>query len=366
MDSRSDTLTETVTYFPFADYWPFYAGFVAFVLGMLALDLGVFHKRAHEVKVREAAAWTAVWISLALVFNLIFYKYAQWKFATDERLLAVPGFDPQVAAKQSALEFLTGFVVEKSLAIDNIFIFAMVFSYFAIPKMYQHRVLFYGILGALIFRGIFIALGAYLMAYQWVVYFFGGLLIFTGIKMFFAPSDEIDPEKNLIIRLTKRMLRVHPKIEGQKLFVVKNGLRYATPLFVALVFLELSDIIFAVDSVPAIFGITKEPLIVFTSNIFAILGLRSMYFMLAGVMDRFAYIKYGLAAVLVFVGLKMVWLNEAFGGKFPIGWSLGIICTLIGSSVAVSFIVDRRQRREAEKHLLRERGEGLEKIKEAL
>lgn len=357
---------ETASFFPFADYWLFYVGFVAFVLGVLALDLGVFHRKAHEVRFREAAAWTAVWISLALVFNLLFYFYAGWKFSTDERLLALPGFDPTAAARQSALEFLTGFVVEKSLAIDNIFIFAMVFSYFSIPKALQHRVLFYGIIGALFFRAIFIALGAYLMAYQWVVYLFGGFLIITGIKMFFAPSESIDPEKNIVIRLLKRVLPIHPRIEGQNLFLVRDGVRYATPLFVALVFLEFSDIIFAVDSVPAIFGITKEPLIVFTSNIFAILGLRSMYFMLAGVMDRFAYIKYGLACVLIFVGLKMIWLNEAFGGKFPISWSLAIITTLIGSSVAVSLLVDRRQRQKAKQRLLRERGEGLEKIKEAL
>ncbi len=358
-------MTETITLFPFVEYWPFYLGFIGFVLAVLALDLGVFHRKAHEVRFREAAAWTSVWIGLALVFNFLFYKFAAWKFSVDPRLQAIPGFDAQAAAKQSALEFLTGFVVEKSLAVDNIFIFAMVFSYFAIPKAFQHRVLFYGIIGALVFRAIFIALGAYLMAYQWVAYFFGGFLIITGIKMFFAPSEEIDPEKNIIIRLAKRMLRVHPKIEGQRLFVFKDGLRYATPLFVALVFIELSDIIFAVDSVPAIFGLTKEPLIVFTSNIFAILGLRSMYFMLSGVLGRFAFIKYGLAAVLVFVGLKMVWLNDAFGGKFPVSWSLGIITLLIGSSIAISLLVNRHIRIKAGSHLMREHGEGLEKIKEA-
>lgn len=338
-----------MTLFPFVEYWWLYIAFIGFVLAVLAIDLGIFHKKAHEVSFKEASAWTVVWISLGLIFNFVFYKYAQWKFATDERLLAIPGFNPDAAAKQSALEFLTGFVVEKSLAIDNIFVFAMVFSYFAIPKIYQHRILFYGILGALFFRAVFIALGSYLMAYHAVVIFFGGLLVFTGIKMFFAPDNVMDPEKTWVIRLLKKMFRIHPKVEGERFFIKKEGLLYATPLFVALVFIELSDIIFAVDSVPAIFALTKEPLIVFTSNIFAILGLRSMYFMLAGVMDRFAYIKYGLAAVLIFVGAKMVYLNEAFGGKFPISWSLGIICALIGSSIVVSFLVDRSKRKAAMK-----------------
>ncbi len=338
--------------FPFIDYWWFYAGFTAFVLFVLALDLGVFHKKAHEVSVKEASIWTSVWIGMALVFNYLFYLYAKWRFSTDERYLSIPNFDPDAQAKTSALEFLTGFVIEKSLAIDNIFVFAVVFGYFAIPKMYQHRVLFWGILGALVFRAIFIAMGSVLLSYHWLVIFFGALLILTGIKMFFAGTEAQDLENNFIIKQLKRVFRVHPKIEGQKFFITKDKVRYVTPLFLALVFLELSDIIFAVDSVPAIFAITKEPLIVFTSNIFAILGLRSMYFMLAGVMDRFAYIKYGLASVLIFVGLKMVWLNEAFGGKFPISWSLGIIAGLIGSSVIVSLVVDKRKRKLAAAQLV--------------
>lgn len=336
-----------MTLFPFVDYWWFYVGFIVFVLAVLALDLGVFHKKAHEVSFKEASAWTVVWISLALVFNFLFYKYAQWKFAIDERLLAIPDFNPEVFAKQSALEFLTGFVVEKSLAIDNIFIFAVVFSYFAIPKMYQHRILFWGILGALLFRGIFIAMGSVLMEYKAVVIFFGLLLILTGIKMFFAGTENPDLEKNVIVKFLRKFFKIHPKVEGQNFFLKKDGMIYVTPLFLALVFLELTDIIFAVDSVPAIFALTKEPLIVFTSNIFAILGLRSMYFMLAGVMDKFIYIKYGLAAVLIFVGTKMVYLNEHFGGKFPISWSLGIITGIILSSVIVSLIVDNRRKKMA-------------------
>ncbi|MCM2281415.1 MAG: TerC family protein [Bdellovibrionaceae bacterium] len=326
--------------FSFADYWWFYLGFTAFVLAVLALDLGVFHKKAHVVSFKEASAWTAVWITLALVFNYLFYLYVHSIFSTDPNYLAIPNFDPDGQAKAVALEFLTGFVVEKSLAIDNIFIFAVVFSYFGIPKVYQHKVLFWGILGALIFRALFIAMGAVLMKYDWVVMFFGVLLIITGIKMYFAGTEEPDLDKNIIIRGLKKICRIYPKIEGQKFFVKKEGLVYVTPLFVALIFLEMTDIIFAVDSVPAIFALTKEPLIVFTSNIFAILGLRSMYFMMSGVMDRFAYIKYGLASVLIFVGAKMVYLNDAFGGKFPISWSLAIIAFLIGSSVAASIIID--------------------------
>lgn len=338
--------------FPFADYWWFYLAFTGFVVAVLALDLGVFHKKAHVVSFKESAIWTSIWISLALVFNFIFYRYSLWKFTTDPRYTSLPDFDGVVQAKNVALEFLTGFVIEKSLAIDNIFIFAVVFAYFAIPQIYQHRILFWGILGALVFRAIFIAMGSLLMQYEWVVMFFGGLLILTGIKMYFAGKDEADLSKNKLIKFMNKIFRVHPKIEGQQFFIRKNGLLYVTPLFITLIFLELSDIIFAIDSVPAIFALTKEPLIVFTSNIFAILGLRSMYFMLAGALDKFAYIKYGLAAVLIFVGAKMVHLNEAFGGKFPITWSLTIIAVLIGSSITASLIAERYNR----KKLLKEKG----------
>lgn len=329
-------------FFPFSEYWWIYAAFTFFVLVMLALDLGVFHKKAHEVSVKEASIWTAIWIGLALCFNFLLYQYSVWSFSKNPLLTQIPGFEPLTQAKNIALEFLTGFVIEKSLAIDNIFIFAVVFNYFAIPKIYQHRILFWGILGALFFRAIFIALGSILLNYHWLIVFFGVLLIITGIKMFFAGTEETDLNKNVIIKGLKKFFRIHPEINNDKFTIRKNGLLYITPLFLALIFLEITDIIFAVDSVPAIFAITKEPLIVFTSNIFAILGLRSMYFMLAGVMDRFKYIKYGLASVLVFVGLKMVYLNEAFGGKFPITWSLGIIASLIGTSIVYSLIIDSR------------------------
>jgi tellurite resistance protein TerC len=328
--------------FPFADYWWFYGLFTLGVLVVLALDLGVFHREAHEVGFKEALGWSVFWVGLALLFGWGLHQFALYRLPLDPRLA---GLDHAALAQQTGLEYLTGFVVEKSLAVDNIFVFIVVFTYFGIPAKYQHRVLFWGILGALIFRIIFIALGSVLMQYEWIVWIFGAFLILTGFKILFAPEKPIEPEKNPVIRLLRRFVRVTPKLEGQAFFLRKpDGFIYATPLFVCLVFLELSDIIFAVDSVPAIFALTKEPLIVFTSNVFAILGLRAMFFLLAGVMHKFHYLKYGLGLVLVFVGLKMVWLNEAFGGKFPISWSLGIIGAIIGAAVAVSLLFPARVR----------------------
>lgn len=330
------------TLFPFAEYWWFYVGFNVFVIGLLLLDLGVFHKKAHEVSFKEAAIWTCVWVGLALVFNLFFYKYALWKFENSPQLLALPGFNPEAMAKQSALEFLTGFIVEKSLAIDNLFIFAVVFTYFAIPSIYQHRILFYGILGALFFRALFIALGSVLLQYHALIIVFGVFLVLTGIKMLFAPEKPLEPEKNPAIKFLKKIIPISPSMQGKHFFIRENGILKATPLFVALFFIEITDIIFAVDSIPAIYAITKEPLIVFTSNIFAILGMRSLYFMLAGIMDKFHYLKYGLGIVLVFVGLKMAWLNNAFGGKFPISWSLIIIGGVIGISILASWVFPKK------------------------
>ncbi len=330
--------------FPFAQYWWFYAAFTLFVLLLLALDLGVFHRQAHAVSFREAATWSIVWVTLALLFNFLLYQYALWKFPNDPRLQSLPGFDPAGAAWQIGLEFLTGYIVEKSLSVDNVFIFVVIFSYFSIPAKYQHRVLFYGIIGALIFRALFIAAGSVLMQYHWVIILFGAFLILTGLKMMFASEKPIDPHRNLLIRLFRRFVPVTPELHGQRFFVRQTStsggrLRtYATPLFIALLFIELTDVIFAVDSVPAIFALTREPLIVFTSNVFAILGLRAMYFMLAGAVDKFHLLKYGLALVLVFVGLKMVWLNDLFGGKFPVTWSLGIITATIGASVMLSLL----------------------------
>jgi len=325
--------------FPFHEYWWFYAGFTLFVLLVLALDLGVFHRQAHEVSAREATVWSVVWVTLALAFNYLFYQYALWHLP---QVPALAGLDHASLARDAALEFLAGYVVEKALAVDNIFVFVAVFSYFAIPPRYQHRVLFYGILGALVFRALFISLGAVLMQYKWVVVVFGVFLLLTGLKILFLPEKPIEPERNPVIRLLKRFVPVWPRIEGERFWVRHEGVVYATPLFVALVFIEFSDIIFAVDSVPAIFALTNEPLIVFTSNIFAILGLRAMFFLLANAVQAFHYLKYGLGFVLVFVGLKMVWLNPAFGGKFPITWSLAIIGTILALSMLVSVAMRKR------------------------
>jgi tellurite resistance protein TerC len=299
----------------------FWVGFNAFVLLMLALDLGVFHRRAHEVKLKEAAAWSAVWVTVALLFNLAIYLYA---------------------GPQAGLEFLTGYLVEKSLAVDNIFVIAMIFSYFAVPAMYQHRVLFWGILGALVMRGAFIAAGAYaLERWHWVIYVFGGILLLTGIKMATRKADEtFEAESNPVVRLARRFVPLTTRYDGQKFWTVENGRRVATPLFLVLLLVEVTDLVFAVDSIPAIFAITRDPFLVYTSNVFAILGLRSMYFLLAGIIHKFVYLKYGLSLVLVFVGAKML-LQDVV--KVPTAVSLGVIATLIGGSIAASLWARRGQ-----------------------
>jgi tellurite resistance protein TerC len=302
----------------------FWVGFNAFVLLMLALDLGVFHRRAHVVRLREAAAWSAVWVTVAMLFNLAVYLYA---------------------GPQAGLEFLTGYLVEKSLAVDNIFVIALIFSYFAVPAMYQHRVLFWGILGALVMRGAFIAAGAYaLERWHWIIYVFGGILLLTGIKMALRKDEAIDPEHNPVVRLARRWLPLTHRYDGQKFWTRENGRRVATPLLLVLLLVEFTDLVFAVDSIPAIFAITKDPFLVYTSNVFAILGLRSMYFLLAGIVHKFVYLKYGLSLVLVFVGAKMM-LLDVF--KVPTAVSLGVIATLIGGSIAASLYRVRRDAQAA-------------------
>lgn len=331
-------MTDTIL-FPFADYFGVYAGFTVFVLMMLALDLGVFHRKAHAVSTKEALGWSVFWVVLALIFAVLLRGYAEWSFGNDPRLLALPGFEPAAAAHRITLEYLTGYVIEKALSVDNLFVFAIIFTYFGVPARYQHRVLFFGILGALVFRVLFISAGAILLRYHWVLILFGVFLVFTGLKVMFSKEKPLEPEKNPLVRLLRRFLPVTPDFEGQRFFLRKDGRLFATPLLVVLVIIEMTDIVFAVDSVPAIFAITKEPLIVFTSNIFAILGLRALYFLLASVIGRFHLLKYGLGAILIFVGLKMAWLNEAFGGKFPIQWSLGIICVLLAASIIASLVL---------------------------
>jgi len=289
--------------------------FNLFVLALLALDLGVFHRRSRAVSVREAAVWSAVWVALALLFNL-----GVWHW-----------FGPQ-----KGTEFLTGYLVEKSLSIDNIFVFALLFGYFAVPAVHQHRVLFWGIFGALVLRAIFIIAGAALLArFHWIVYLFGTFLVLTGLKMAFAPTQGLEPEKNPVLRLIRRLVPVAERHHGERFFVRENGRLAATPLFLVLAMVETTDLVFAVDSIPAIFAITRDPFIVYSSNVFAMLGLRSLYFLLAGVMHRFRYLKAGLAGVLVFVGVKMA-LVDVY--KIPAAVSLGIIAVLLALSITVSLL----------------------------
>lgn len=287
--------------------------FLVFVLIMLFIDLGVFHKTSHVVKVKEALIWSAVWIGLALLFNTGIYFWA---------------------GQQKALEFFTGYLIEKSLSVDNIFIFVLVFSFFKVPPLYQHKVLFWGIFGALVMRVIFIFAGvALIQQFHWIIYIFGAFLIYTGIKMLSQKDKEIHPEKNPVLKLAQKYIRVVPSYEGDKFFVRKNKIRYATPLFIVLLFIETTDLIFAVDSIPAILAISSDPFIVFTSNVFAILGLRSLYFALSGIIEKFVYLSYGLALILMFVGLKML-LSDIF--HIPIGISLGIIALILASSILFS------------------------------
>jgi tellurite resistance protein TerC len=319
----------TTGLFPFGEFWWFYLVFTAFVAGVLALDLGVFHRKQHVVSLREASLWVCVWVASALVFCVLLHYYAEARFGA-------------AIARKVSLEFLAGYVVEESLSVDNIFVFVLLFRYFGIPAISQHRVLFFGILGAVIFRAIFIALGAGLMRYHWVVVVFGVFLVATGGKMFFSSDETVHPEHNPLLKLLRRFLPISHDFHGQRFLVRLNNVLTATPLLPALLIIETTDIVFALDSVPAVFGLTNEPLIVYTSNIFAILGLRSMYFVLADAIDRFHYLKHGVALVLVFVGLKMTVLKLILGREFPIGGSLAVICAVLAVSVALSFLFPKR------------------------
>lgn len=305
-------------------------GFNLFVLALLALDLGVFHRHAHAVSVKEASIWSVVWISLALAFNVVVYFF--W-----DRLSPNSSY----TNAEAGLAFFTGYLIEKSLSVDNIFVFVLIFSYFAVPTMYQHRVLFWGILGALVMRGILIAVGAALLKeFHWIVYVFGGFLIFTGIRMALHRNEELHPEKNPVVRLFRRLVPVTDTYEGERFLIRRAGRWMATPLLLVLVMVESTDLVFAVDSIPAIFAVTNDPFLVYTSNVFAILGLRSLYFVLAGVMDKFYYLKLGLSTVLTFVGIKMV-LVDIY--KIPVLVSLGVIGTILTIAVVASLL--RAQRR---------------------
>jgi tellurite resistance protein TerC len=293
----------------------FWIAFNFFVLLMLALDLGVFNRKAHVVSAKEALIWSGIWITMALIFNgLVYYWFGEHK----------------------AVEFLTGYLIEKSLSVDNIFVFVMIFGYFQIPAQYQHKVLFWGIIGALILRCIFIFAGvALIQKFHWTIYLFGIFLIYTGYKMFTSKDKKMDPENNPAIRIFRKLVPVTDQLHNGNFFVRQDGKSYATPLFLVLVLIEVTDLIFAVDSIPAILAITQDRFIVYTSNVFAILGLRSLYFALAHIVDRFIYLSYGLAIVLVFVGLKMV-MADIF--KIPAFISLLVIALVISGSVILSFI----------------------------
>jgi tellurite resistance protein TerC len=299
----------------------FWIGFHIFIFLMLALDLGVFNRKEHIVPVKEAITWSIVWITLAFLFNLfIFFKFG----------------------KTPALEFLTGYVIEYSLSVDNIFVFILIFTYFAVPAIYQHKVLFWGILGALILRGIFIFAGVALITrFTWIVIIFGGFLVFTGIKMLFQKEMQIEPEKNPVIRFFKKFLPVTGELHGSRLFVRQNRIMYATPLFMVLIIIDVSDLIFAVDSIPAVLAISHSTFIVYTSNIFAILGLRSLYFAVNGIMGYFRYLKTGLAFVLTFVGIKM--LASFFHFEIPIILSLAIIISILLASILASVFIKKKQ-----------------------
>lgn len=298
-------------------------GFLAFIFLILFIDLGVFHKNSHEVKIKEALTWSAVWIALALLFNLGIYYFM---------------------GKEKAIEFFTGYVIEKSLSVDNLFVFIMIFTFFQVEAKYQHKILFWGIIGALIMRAIFIFAGVGLInKFHWIMYIFGAFLLFTGVKMLFQKEETIDPDKNIVVRFFKRFFAVTNKNHGDNFFVKENAKIVATPLFIVLIMIEFTDLIFAVDSIPAIIAISKDSFIIFTSNVFAILGLRSLYFALAGITKYFIYLKYGLSAILVFVGIKMIGA-EFF--KLSSMLSLAIIVGILLISVLASVISDKRKKAE--------------------
>lgn len=302
----------------------FWVGFHLFIFFMLALDLGVFHKKSYKISVKEAIIWSLLWVSLAMIFNYLIYL----EFG-----------------KTKALEFLTGYVIEYSLSVDNIFVFILIFTYFAVKAEYQHKILFWGIIGALIMRAIFIFAGvAMINRFHWIVLIFGGFLVYTGIHMLFQKDTAVDPDKNAVVRFFRKFLPVSESYHGDRLFIMQNHKLYATPLFLVLVVIESSDLIFAVDSIPAILAISKDSFIVYTSNIFAILGLRSLYFAVSGIIGYFRYLKVGLAFVLSFVGIKM--LLAFFDIEIPIVASLLAIVSILVLAILVSLIVKPREYKE--------------------
>ena len=301
-----------------------WVGFNALVVGLLLLDLFVFHKEAHEVKPKEAALWSVFWVVLSMLFNLFVYLE----------------FGPQ-----AGIEFLTGYLIEKSLSVDNLFVFVMIFSYFRVPARYQHRVLFWGIIGALLLRAFLIGVGSYLIEqFDWMIYVFGGFLVYTGVRMSLEKETAIEVEANPLIKVLRKVLPITNRYHDQRFLVREAGRWVATPLLVVLVMVESTDVIFALDSIPAIFAVTKEPFIVYTSNIFAILGLRALYFLLANVIDKFHLLKYGLSIVLTYIGVKMI--VTAFDIHIDTLFSLGIVAIVLTASVVLSLVFPRREDEE--------------------
>ena len=318
-----------------------WAGFIALILLLLALDLGVFHKRAHVVSIREALKWTAVWVTAALLFNALVYVIYQHHWMGM-------GTHPhqEQTGKDAALKFLTGYIVEESLSLDNVFVMALIFTHFRVPPQYQHRVLFWGILGAQIMRGVMIGAGTALIhRFDWVIYVFGAFLIFTAIKLLFTKQETMHPEHNWAVRLARKIYPVSRDLDGKNFFTRVDGKRAVTPLFIVLLLVESSDVMFAVDSIPAIFAITQDPFIVYTSNIFAILGLRSLYFALAGSLDKFRYLRTSLVFVLGFVGAKMLLSHHK---PIPIGMSLAVIVGILVLGAVASIVMDKRDAKKAD------------------
>ncbi|MBX3394420.1 MAG: TerC/Alx family metal homeostasis membrane protein [Phycisphaerae bacterium] len=309
--------------------------FIVLIIGFLALDLGVFNKTAHVISTNEALIWTALWVVLSLAFNVLIYEMY------EQDWLGISSLDGTVeSGKDAALEFFTGYLVEKSLSLDNIFVIAVIFSFFKVPAIHQHRVLFWGILGALVLRGLMIGLGtALVQSFAWINYVFGGILILTAVKMLLVGDEQVEPEKNPLVRLARRLFPISPGYEGHRFFTHIDGKRAITPLFLVLLVVESTDLLFAVDSIPAIFAVTNDPFIVFTSNVFAILGLRSLYFALSGIMDKFKYLKASLVFILAFVGVKMLLAHHH---PIPIPFSLGVIVATLFVGVVASMLASHQ------------------------
>lgn len=324
--------------YPFSEFWPLYVLFSAGIAAILLASLKAFHKGPEEITIRKASISALNWFGLALLFNVALYGITYFHLSRNPEIAAQLGGTAEGLARQTALEFLSGYLVEKSLAVDNLFVFIVIFQFFSIPRENQHRVLFYGLFGALVLRAIFIAMGSVVMDIKWVVIAFGVFLIYQGISVLRGKEPEIHPEDNKLLRLLRRILPLSPRLDGQRFFTRVDGRLCATPLFLALIFVEITDIMFAFDSVPAIFGLTKEPLVVFTSNIFAVIDLRALYFLLLAFIGRFHYLGVGLSFVLIFIGTKMALLDEVLAWHVPTEVSLLVVLGLITGSILLSLV----------------------------